>query len=106
MARWEASVVPGSPTGELADLTGRGSFEAPLGSRASYELELDLPANADPALARLANLLGAWTLAVSDRVTAAAGAAAGRGGQAPAAIVALDQFAEGGRSSSSVTCSD
>ena len=43
MARWEASVVPGSPTGELADLTGRGSFEAPLGSRASYELELQLP---------------------------------------------------------------
>ena len=50
---------------------------------------------ADPDLGRLANLLGAWSLAVSDRVTAAAATAAGRGGQAPAALVALDQFAEG-----------
>jgi DNA-binding MarR family transcriptional regulator len=50
---------------------------------------------ADPELARLANLLGAWSLAVSDRITAAAAAAAGRGGQAPAALVALDQVAEG-----------
>lgn len=51
---------------------------------------------ADPELARLANLLGAWSLAVSDRITAATAAAAGRGGQAPGALVALDQFAEGG----------
>jgi DNA-binding MarR family transcriptional regulator len=50
---------------------------------------------ADPDLARLANLLGAWSLAVSDRITAAAAVAAGRGGQAPAALVALDQFADG-----------
>ena len=50
---------------------------------------------ADPALARLGNLAGAWALALSDRVTSAAAAAAGRGGQAPAALVALDQFAEG-----------
>jgi MarR family transcriptional regulator, negative regulator of the multidrug operon emrRAB len=50
---------------------------------------------ADPDLARLANLLGAWSLAVADRITAAAALAAGRGGQAPAALVALDQFAEG-----------
>lgn len=50
---------------------------------------------ADPDLSRLANLLGAWSLAVADRVTAAAATAAGRGGQAPAALVALDQFAEG-----------
>jgi MarR family transcriptional regulator, negative regulator of the multidrug operon emrRAB len=49
----------------------------------------------DPNPDRLANLLGAWSLAVSDRITAAAEAAAGRGGQAPAALVALDQFAEG-----------
>lgn len=50
----------------------------------------------DPGeLGRLANLLGAWSLAVSDRITAAAAAAAGRGGQAPAALVSLDQFAEG-----------
>jgi MarR family transcriptional regulator, negative regulator of the multidrug operon emrRAB len=51
--------------------------------------------SADPELARLANLLGAWSLAVSDRMTAAAASAAGRGGQAPAALVSLDQFAEG-----------
>jgi MarR family transcriptional repressor of emrRAB len=50
---------------------------------------------ADPDLGRLANLLGAWSLAVSDRIAAGAAAAAGRGGQAPAALVALDQFAEG-----------
>ena len=43
MARWEASVVPGSPTGELAELRGRGRFEAPHGSEASYELEVELP---------------------------------------------------------------
>jgi DNA-binding MarR family transcriptional regulator len=52
--------------------------------------------HADPELGRLANILGAWALAVSDRVTAAAAAAAGRGGQAPAALVALHQFAGGG----------
>jgi DNA-binding MarR family transcriptional regulator len=51
--------------------------------------------SADPELRRLANLLGAWSLAVSDRITAAAAATAGRGGQAPAALVALDQFAGG-----------
>lgn len=50
---------------------------------------------ADPELTRLANLLGAWSLAVSDRITAAAAVAAGRSGQAPAALVALDEFAEG-----------
>ena len=50
----------------------------------------------DPALGRLSNLLGAWSLAVSDRVNAAASTAAGRGGQAPAALVALHQFAGGG----------
>lgn len=57
-------------------------------------LSLSSP-GADPDLSRLANLLGAWSLAVSDRITAAATTAAGRGGQAPAALVALDQFAEG-----------
>jgi DNA-binding MarR family transcriptional regulator len=54
------------------------------------------PAADDAALARLGNLLGAWALAVSDRVTTAAAEAAGRGGQAPAALVALHQFAGGG----------
>lgn len=49
----------------------------------------------DPSVARLANLVGAWTLAVADGVTAAAATAAGRGGQAPAALVALHEFAAG-----------
>jgi hypothetical protein len=43
VARWEAGVVAGSSTGELTELTGRGRFEAPHGSEASYELELELP---------------------------------------------------------------
>jgi hypothetical protein len=43
VARWEASVVPGTSTGDLADLAGAGRFEAPLGSEASYELEVELP---------------------------------------------------------------
>lgn len=43
VARWEAGVVSGSLTGELTELTGRGRFEAPHGSQASYELELELP---------------------------------------------------------------
>jgi hypothetical protein len=43
VARWEASVVSGSATGELAELTGGGRFEAPHGSQAFYELELELP---------------------------------------------------------------
>ncbi len=50
----------------------------------------------DPALARLANVVGAWSLGVADRVTTAAAAAAGRGGQAPAALVTLHEFAAGG----------
>ena len=43
VARWDATVVPGSSTGELADATGVGKFEAPHGSTASYELEVTLP---------------------------------------------------------------
>ncbi len=44
VARWEARVVPGASTGELGALAGHGRFEAPHGSRASYELDFDLPA--------------------------------------------------------------
>jgi Protein of unknown function (DUF3224) len=43
VARWEANVVSGSSTGELAELSGGGRFEAPHGSRATYELQLELP---------------------------------------------------------------
>jgi MarR family transcriptional regulator, negative regulator of the multidrug operon emrRAB len=51
--------------------------------------------SADPAVARLSNLLGAWALAISDRMAGAVEATAGRGSQAPAALVALHQFADG-----------
>jgi DNA-binding MarR family transcriptional regulator len=51
--------------------------------------------NTDPSVVRLTNLVGAWSLAVADRVTVAAATAAGRGGQAPAALVALHEFAAG-----------
>jgi Protein of unknown function (DUF3224) len=44
VARWDAAVVAGSGTGELADLSGAGRFEAPHGSEASYELEVQFPA--------------------------------------------------------------
>jgi hypothetical protein len=35
-------VVPGSPRGELKGISGHGRFEAPLGSRAKFYLELEL----------------------------------------------------------------
>ncbi len=50
----------------------------------------------DPTTARLTNVVAAWSLGVADRVTVAAAMAAGRGGQAPAALVALHEFAGGG----------
>jgi Protein of unknown function (DUF3224) len=42
LARWDATVVPGSSTGELTGARGTGKFEAPHGSKASYELEVSL----------------------------------------------------------------
>jgi MarR family transcriptional regulator, negative regulator of the multidrug operon emrRAB len=48
-----------------------------------------------PAFARDANLLGALSLAVADRLEEATRAAAARGGSAPAALAALDTFLEG-----------
>jgi hypothetical protein len=41
-ARWAATVIGGSGTGDLADLSGSGSFRAPHGSTAEFELEYDL----------------------------------------------------------------
>ena len=41
VATWTATVVPGSATGDLEGLTGTGTFEAPMGSKASFELNLD-----------------------------------------------------------------
>ena len=38
--RWR--IVPGSGTGELAGVTGEGSFDAPGGPEAAYELEYRL----------------------------------------------------------------
>jgi MarR family transcriptional repressor of emrRAB len=45
--------------------------------------------------ARDANLLGALSLAVAERMEAATGAAAARGGSAPSALAALDTFLDG-----------
>jgi Protein of unknown function (DUF3224) len=40
VARWDASVLPGSSTGGAAGATGAGKFEAPHGATAFYELEI------------------------------------------------------------------
>jgi DNA-binding MarR family transcriptional regulator len=54
------------------------------------------PPGVRDAVAREANLLGAVSLAVSDRVRAATEGAAGQGGSAPAALVSLAGYLEGG----------
>jgi hypothetical protein len=41
VATWTATVVPGSGSGDLQGLTGAGKFEAPMGSKASFELDFD-----------------------------------------------------------------
>ena len=41
-ARWTATVIDGSGTEDLEDLRGSGSFRAPHGSRAEFELEYEL----------------------------------------------------------------
>ena len=40
VARWTATVVEGSGSGDLEGLTGAGTFEAPMGSTATFELDL------------------------------------------------------------------
>jgi hypothetical protein len=37
------SIIEGSGTGDLAGITGRGSFDAPGGPSATYQLEYELP---------------------------------------------------------------
>lgn len=43
MARWTATVIPGSGTGELVGLQGSGSFGAEHGPEATYQIEFQLP---------------------------------------------------------------
>ena len=43
MARWKATVIPGSGTEELTGLEGAGSFGAAHGPEATYEIEYQLP---------------------------------------------------------------
>jgi hypothetical protein len=43
VARWSAEVVEGSATGELQGLAADGTFEAPMGSTASFSLDVRLP---------------------------------------------------------------
>ena len=42
VAKGELTVVPGSGTGELDGIDGRGEFRAPLGSEAHVSLDYDL----------------------------------------------------------------
>jgi hypothetical protein len=42
IASWTATVVPGSGTRDLSDLSGKGTFEAPMGSTAEFELHLSV----------------------------------------------------------------
>jgi hypothetical protein len=42
IASWTATVVPGSGTRDLSDLSGKGTFEAPMGSTAEFELHLNV----------------------------------------------------------------
>jgi Protein of unknown function (DUF3224) len=41
VTKWE--VVPGAAKGDLAGLTGRGEFSAPMGSKGKYTLTYELP---------------------------------------------------------------
>jgi hypothetical protein len=43
VARWSAEVVEDSATGELDGLAGSGTFEAPMGSAASFTLDVRFP---------------------------------------------------------------
>jgi Protein of unknown function (DUF3224) len=43
-ASWAATVVRGSGTRDLSDLSGEGTFEAPMGSTAEFELNLNVAA--------------------------------------------------------------
>jgi MarR family transcriptional regulator, negative regulator of the multidrug operon emrRAB len=69
---------------------GRSAAEGPSGGEGRSE-----PGANGGAPARDANLLGALTLAVAERLEAATRAAAAHGGSAPAALVALETFLEG-----------
>ena len=43
MARWDATVVSGSATDQLAGLEGKGRFGAVHGPEATYEIDYELP---------------------------------------------------------------
>jgi hypothetical protein len=42
IASWTATVVPGSGTRDLSDLSGEGTFAAPMGSTAEFEMHLNV----------------------------------------------------------------
>jgi hypothetical protein len=42
VASWTATVVAGSGSRELATLSGRGRFEAPMGNTATFEMQVSL----------------------------------------------------------------
>jgi hypothetical protein len=41
VARHDSTVIPGAGTGDLAGLSGRGTFEAPMGQTAETTLDYD-----------------------------------------------------------------
>lgn len=43
VAKWTARVADGSATGEIEGLGGSGTFEAPMGSTATFQLDVQLP---------------------------------------------------------------
>jgi MarR family transcriptional regulator, negative regulator of the multidrug operon emrRAB len=90
----------GGPAGEVgsagsaeASGSGAGSAEASGSGAGSAAASRGAPPDRD--LARGANLLGAVSLAVTDRVRAAAERGAAQGGSAPAALVSLAGYLDG-----------
>jgi MarR family transcriptional regulator, negative regulator of the multidrug operon emrRAB len=80
----------GGPAGQVGSA---GSAEASGSGAGSAAASRGAPAERD--LARGANLLGAVSLAVTDRVRAAAERGAAQGGSAPAALVSLAGYLDG-----------
>jgi hypothetical protein len=42
MAKWKAVIIPGTATGDLEGITGRGRFGAPRGPEATFVLDYEL----------------------------------------------------------------
>jgi hypothetical protein len=99
-AIWTAKVVPGSGTDAWASTRGEGHFRAPHGPRRRSVLTAASTEGrwgAERRARRAANLLGALTLALSDRLEGATTAAASLAENDAVALSALHQFLESPR---------